>query len=96
MSVERVIEYAKLQPEEEPTTRQLIPSISWPHSGKVTWTDVSLRYRPNLDPALKHISVSIEAGEKVPIATNDSLYRRSTFDWSYAVFQLTIKVNVCR
>ena len=67
VSVERVIEYAKLKPEEDADSLRVTPSSSWPHEGRVTWTNVSLRYRPNLDPALKDISVSIEAGEKVGI-----------------------------
>ena len=96
VSVERVIEYAKLQPEEEPTALQLTPSISWPHAGKVTWTGVSLRYRPSLDPALKNISLSIEAGEKVSTSLNDSLDHSSTLYWSYVLCCLLIKVHMRR
>lgn len=71
VSVERIVEYATLEPEEDYTPRALAvrasPPASWPSAGRVEWSNVSLRYRPNLDPALKSINLTIEAGEKVGI-----------------------------
>jgi ABC-type multidrug transport system fused ATPase/permease subunit len=57
VSVERIIEYSKLDPEEDQSPKALAdratPGPAWPEQGRVTWRNVSLRYRPNLDPALR-------------------------------------------
>ena len=55
VSVERIVEYASLEPEEEGESSRalLAPPPNWPQAGRVQWRDVSLRYRPNLDPALR-------------------------------------------
>ena len=55
VSVERIIEYASLEPEEKlPSSRDALariePPHGWPLHGRVEWRGVSLRYRPNLDP----------------------------------------------
>ena len=69
VSVERIVEYASLEPEEEEESSRalLAPPPNWPQAGRVQWADVSLRYRPNLDPALRKVNLVIEAGEKVGV-----------------------------
>ena len=69
VSVERIVEYASLEPEEEEESSRalLAPPPNWPQAGRVQWRDVSLRYRPNLDPALRKVNLVIEAGEKVGV-----------------------------
>ena len=63
------MEYASLEPEEEEESSRalLAPPPNWPQAGRVQWRDVSLRYRPNLDPALRKVNLVIEAGEKVGV-----------------------------
>ena len=39
----------------------------WPERGAVELTDVVVRYREHLPDVLKHVSVSIGAGEKVGV-----------------------------
>lgn len=40
---------------------------SWPVTGKIEFTDVFLRYRPNLDYALRRLNFTIKAGVKVGV-----------------------------
>jgi ABC-type bacteriocin/lantibiotic exporter with double-glycine peptidase domain len=44
MSVERVVEYAELTPEED--DGQLVPSELWPQEGTVQFKSVTMRYSP--------------------------------------------------
>lgn len=41
------------------------PDESWPSRGEIEFRDYSVKYRDELDLALKHISAKIGAGEKV-------------------------------
>jgi ATP-binding cassette subfamily C (CFTR/MRP) protein 1 len=68
VSIERVCEYSRLEPEEvltESEMRRGHPPPSWPSSGKLEWQDVMLRYRPGLPAALKSITWTINPGEKI-------------------------------
>ena len=53
--MERVYEYVDLPAEEtlEQLSKKLAVAESWPARGHVKMRDVSLRYRPGLDLALK-------------------------------------------
>ena len=60
-SVERVLEYSKLKPEQdvtEPATEN-IPD-SWPQQGGVVFQNVSLQYSPKAEPVLKDLSFEIK------------------------------------
>jgi ABC-type multidrug transport system fused ATPase/permease subunit len=43
------------------------PAPEWPQNGKVKFKDYSVRYRPELDHALKSINTTIAPGEKVSL-----------------------------
>ncbi|ORZ08815.1 P-loop containing nucleoside triphosphate hydrolase protein [Lobosporangium transversale] len=72
VSVERMMEYAHLQP--EATKRHefnldhtpIVPN-SWPSEAQVTFEDVSLTYPRGDKPVLKHISLDFRPGERVGI-----------------------------
>uniref|UniRef100_A0A0U9HVH0 Putative ABCC protein n=1 Tax=Chrysomela populi TaxID=154003 RepID=A0A0U9HVH0_CHRPP len=64
-SVERVQEYADLQPEAEESVRK--PPKYWPERGAVEFRDMSLRYAPEQPCVLKNLSFLVSAGEKVGI-----------------------------
>ena len=75
VSVERVLEYTELEPEEDPNQLDPIQSLSpdWPHRGKISLKDASLQY-PDIQnpgqmgqPVLKNLSITIDAGLKVGI-----------------------------
>ncbi|XBW36311.1 hypothetical protein QEN19_001894 [Hanseniaspora menglaensis] len=68
VSVERVKEYSELTEEASFYIPEKKPASSWPSSnGGIEFTDFCMRYREGLPLALKHINLSIKAGEKVGI-----------------------------
>ena len=67
VSVERIQEYAELPSEAPSHIEATVPQASWPSRGDIVIEDMSMRYRPELDPVLKHISLHIAQGEKVGV-----------------------------
>ncbi|ETN40306.1 uncharacterized protein HMPREF1541_04582 [Cyphellophora europaea CBS 101466] len=67
VSVERVLEYANLPSEAPDVIFKKRPNIGWPASGQITLKNYSTRYRENLDPVLRDISLSINAKEKIGV-----------------------------
>ena len=43
------------------------PAAHWPTKGKIDIQHLTVRYRPGLEPALRDVNVSIEAGEKIGV-----------------------------
>lgn len=75
-SVERIEEYAQLPREEdEGGSKKVIQTPpDWPGSGEIEFHNYSLRYRSNLEPALKNITLSIISGEKVGVIGRTGIY----------------------
>ena len=67
VSVERIQEYAELPSEAPSHIEATAPQASWPSRGDIVIEDMSMRYRPELDSVLKHISLHIAPGEKVGV-----------------------------
>jgi ABC-type multidrug transport system fused ATPase/permease subunit len=63
-SFERMERYAETEPER---ITGAIPQATWPTTGAVTITELSMRYRPELPLALRTISFAIPAGSRVGI-----------------------------
>ncbi|KAF2125145.1 P-loop containing nucleoside triphosphate hydrolase protein [Dothidotthia symphoricarpi CBS 119687] len=64
-SVERVIELLDIETEKP---GELNPPAHWPtFNGDVTFEDVTIRYAPNLDPALQNITLQIPGGSNTAI-----------------------------
>ncbi|KAL8736829.1 MAG: hypothetical protein Q9181_002293 [Wetmoreana brouardii] len=68
VSVERVLEYARLPSEAPERVSKNKPKIGWPAHGAVAIRDYSARYRPGLDLVLKDINLDIRAHEKIGVA----------------------------
>eukprot|EP00767_Chilomastix_cuspidata_P006740 gnl/Chilomastix_cuspidata/720.p1 GENE.gnl/Chilomastix_cuspidata/720~~gnl/Chilomastix_cuspidata/720.p1 ORF type:complete len:1567 (-),score=246.90 gnl/Chilomastix_cuspidata/720:33-4403(-) len=69
-SVERILDYKENLPREPP--RRVDPAIvqisrNWPQTGKLEFTNVSMRYRPELPLVLKDIDITIHHGEKIGV-----------------------------
>lgn len=64
-SVYRVEEYSQLAPEF--THNPQVTQPSWPAFGKIEFKQFSVKYRKDLDFALKNINLSIEPGEKIGV-----------------------------
>ncbi|XP_041433359.1 multidrug resistance-associated protein 1 isoform X2 [Xenopus laevis] len=67
VSVERVKEYCDAEPEAPWTSDNASDLSDWPSKGKIEFQNYGLRYRPDLDLALKNVTASIQQGEKVGI-----------------------------
>lgn len=67
VSVERVLEYARLPseaPEIVPANR---PPVSWPPKGALAFNGYSTRYREGLDLVLKNVNLDIKSHEKIGV-----------------------------
>ncbi|MBE9038714.1 ABC transporter transmembrane domain-containing protein [aff. Roholtiella sp. LEGE 12411] len=64
-SIQRTQHYANLPPEKW-QGRQTI-NADWPLAGKIEIAALEVRYRPELEPALKGISCAIAPGEKIGV-----------------------------
>ena len=67
VSVERVLEYARLPSEAAEVISKNKPKISWPAHGAIEFSNYSTRYRPGLDLVLKDINLDIKAREKIGV-----------------------------
>jgi ATP-binding cassette subfamily C (CFTR/MRP) protein 1 len=67
VSVERVLEYARLPSEAPEVIHRHRPPISWPAQGAVEFKNYSTRYREGLDLVLKNINLSIKPHEKIGV-----------------------------
>ncbi|KAI5868128.1 ABC transporter type 1, transmembrane domain-containing protein [Durotheca rogersii] len=67
VSVERVLEYARLPSEAPEIIPRHRPPVSWPANGAVQFHNYSTRYRPGLDLVLKNINVDIQSHEKIGV-----------------------------
>ncbi|KAF4625390.1 hypothetical protein G7Y89_g12777 [Cudoniella acicularis] len=67
VSVERVLEYARLPSEAPEVIHRNRPPISWPASGAVQFNNYSTRYREGLDLVLKNINLDIKPHEKIGV-----------------------------
>lgn len=67
-SVERIFSFIRL-PSEAPlhVSAEATPPSTWPDKGRLTLDGVVLRYRPELQPALRGVTVDIAPGERVGI-----------------------------
>uniref|UniRef100_A0A8C3KPC2 ABC-type glutathione-S-conjugate transporter n=1 Tax=Calidris pygmaea TaxID=425635 RepID=A0A8C3KPC2_9CHAR len=67
VSVERVREYLKTPKEAPWTLNGKLQDQVWPTAGRIEFRNYSLRYRPNLELALKRVSLTINGREKIGI-----------------------------
>ncbi|CAM4943622.1 unnamed protein product [Rotaria socialis] len=67
VSVERIDEYAKLKSEASWDIQSEKPPPYWPIKGNIHITNLSTRYRENLQLILKDLSIDIQSGEKIGI-----------------------------
>nr|XP_046270771.1 multidrug resistance-associated protein 1 [Scatophagus argus] len=67
VAVEKVKEYSDTEKEAEWKHEPSTLPPGWPTDGCIDIRGVSLRYRDDLDPAIRNITISINAGEKVGI-----------------------------
>ncbi|KAH6654420.1 metal resistance protein YCF1 [Truncatella angustata] len=67
VSVERVLEYARLPSEAPEIIHRHRPPVAWPANGAVHFQNYSTRYRAGLDLVLKNINLDIKSHEKIGV-----------------------------
>lgn len=67
VSVERVLEYARLPSEAPEINPRNRPPASWPADGAISFNNYSARYREGLDLVLKNIKLDIKSHEKIGV-----------------------------
>lgn len=82
-SVERVLEYTKL--ESEPEREQQPLPLNWPERGQIQFKDVNLKYSENDPYVLKNLNFVVHPKEKVGIVGRTGAGKSSTIS---ALFQL--------
>jgi len=66
-ATERIMEYCNLPQEPaDPPSPTPLPEV-WPSAGNIEFTNVEVKYRPELPPVLKEININIRPGEKIGI-----------------------------
>ncbi|GAA6031091.1 hypothetical protein JCM8097_004000 [Rhodosporidiobolus ruineniae] len=67
-SVERVLHYANNLEREAPAViEDNRPPQEWPSGGQISFKDVVMKYRPDLPPVLRGLSLDIKEGEKIGV-----------------------------
>ncbi|KAF8317395.1 hypothetical protein DL93DRAFT_2125118 [Clavulina sp. PMI_390] len=67
VSVERILQYVELEPEAPAEIPETKPQAPWPPAGEIKLEEFSMRYRKDLEPVLRGISLDIKAGERLGI-----------------------------
>ncbi|QQP32471.1 ATP-binding cassette sub-family C member 1 [Caligus rogercresseyi] len=67
VAVERIQEYTQAEKEAPWIKDDVNPGPNWPGKGEISFKDYSTRYRAELEPVLKNLSLDIEGGEKIGI-----------------------------
>ncbi|SPO01024.1 probable multidrug resistance protein [Cephalotrichum gorgonifer] len=67
VSVERVLEYARLPSEAPEIVPGKRPPVSWPAKGALSFNNYSTRYREGLDLVLKNVNIDIKSHEKIGV-----------------------------
>jgi ABC-type multidrug transport system fused ATPase/permease subunit len=63
-----VLHYANELDKEAPAVIEDVrPPAEWPSGGAIEFKNVEMRYRPDLPPVLKGLSMSVGRGEKIGV-----------------------------
>lgn len=93
-SVERVVEYAEVDP--EPSLVSIgkhKPPADWPTKGAIRFEHFSLRYSAQSNSVLRDLNMSINAGEKIGIVGRTGAGKSSIIQ---ALFRLAVNEGIIR
>ncbi|KAM0788854.1 hypothetical protein ACM66B_002939 [Microbotryomycetes sp. NB124-2] len=89
-SVERVLHYGNHLEQEAPAViEDRRPDKEWPSQGAIEFNKVVMRYRPELPPVLKGLSLSISAGEKIGVVGRTGAGKSSIMQALFRIVELT-------
>lgn len=94
-SVERVVEYAEVEPEPplETVDPQKKPPDDWPFKGSIKFEYFCLRYSPGSELVLKDLNLAIDAKEKVGIVGRTGAGKSSIIQ---ALFRLAVNEGLIK
>ena len=87
-SAERIDEYSHLPPEANLYQAEVEPPAHWPVEGRIEFENYKLKYRPELEPVLKGINLTISPRNKIGVIGRTGAGKSSIFQ---ALFRLTDK-----
>ncbi|KAG1781565.1 ABC transporter [Suillus placidus] len=88
-SVERVVHYAKEVEQEAAHEVEGSPApADWPSRGEIVMKEVVMRYRPELPPVLKGLSMSLSPGEKIGVVGRTGAGKSSIMTAIYRMVEL--------
>ena len=67
MSCERLLDYSENLPQETPSSSVKPPPPTWPVTGDIKFSNLEMRYAPDLPLVLKGISFEAKSGERIGI-----------------------------
>ncbi|BGP39125.1 hypothetical protein JCM10450v2_003079 [Rhodotorula kratochvilovae] len=89
-SVERVLHYANNLDKEAPAViEDSRPPPEWPSGGAIEFKDVVMRYRPDLPPVLKGLSLSIGRGEKIGVVGRTGAGKSSIMQTLFRIVEVS-------
>jgi ABC-type multidrug transport system fused ATPase/permease subunit len=89
-SVERIVHYATEVEQEAPhELPKEKPAAPWPSRGEIVFKDVILKYRPELPPVLRNLTMSVKAGEKIGIVGRTGAGKSSIMTALYRLVELS-------
>ncbi|KAF8134974.1 ABC transporter [Boletus edulis] len=89
-AVERIIHYANELEQEAPhQVKDGATPTSWPLEGRIVMKDIFMKYRPDLSPVLKGLSVDIAPGEKIGIVGRTGAGKSSVMTALYRLVELS-------
>lgn len=86
MSVERILEYAELEPEKQPEIPKNV-ATDWPKEGKIEFKDVVYRYSTESEPVLRGLSFCVKPKEKVSVVGRTGAGKSSLIS---SIFRLAV------
>ena len=89
-SVERLSEFAFRLPQEAPyMITETSPPPQWPQQGRITFANVSMRYREGLPNSIKNINLNIKPMEKIGICGRTGAGKSSLTSAIYRLCELS-------
>ncbi|CAF1503858.1 unnamed protein product [Didymodactylos carnosus] len=96
ISVERISEYCHLPLEEEPNQKRHLekPKPHWPHSGEISFQNLSFRYSEQSSWILDKINIQIKPSEKVGIVGRTGAGKSSIIQALFRTAELDGKILI--
>ncbi|KAI9350659.1 hypothetical protein BDR26DRAFT_929979 [Obelidium mucronatum] len=87
-SVERLDHYHKNIPSEA-AMDLAPPRPQWPETGSISFNNAEMRYRPDLPPVLKNLTLEVKGGEKIGIVGRTGAGKSSIISALYRLVELS-------